>query len=307
MDFDWLLLVGAFGGGLFGAAIGALPAFAFTGVAVVVGVAISLAGGEYDWLGSVAFGPVLGPHVAFAGGVAAAAYAARRDEIDDGTDIITPLAGLSTPDVLLVGGAFGSLGYVLQWALANLIGDFTDVVALVVVLSGVAARFAFGRTGLLGRVSDEAHTGGRFDPSENVSWVPYQQSWAQAAVLGLGAGLFSSFLALTILDANPDATLAAQVAGFGVSAASLLFLAFGLSCPVTHHMSIVAAYAAVAVGNEVGGILLGAAAGVVAALVGELSSRLFLLHGDSHIDPPAMAIWVLAVPIFVVEALVGRA
>src|SRR6056297_3362187 len=81
----WLLA--AFAGGCFGAAIGALPAFCFTGFAVIAGEAanlLSVGAGESVSLGasitgSVGFGPVFGPHVAFAGGAAAAAYAAKKD------------------------------------------------------------------------------------------------------------------------------------------------------------------------------------------------------------------------------------
>ena len=289
MQFEWIALAGAFGGGLFGAAIGALPAFAFTGFATLIGVATALAGAEYDVLGSVAFGPVLGPHISFAGGVAAAAYARWRGELDDGKDIIEPLASLASWDVLAVGGVFGAIGYLAQWGLSPLLTDLTDIVALVVMLSGILARLVFGSKPLLGRVSEDAH-GSRFDPSGDEVWVEYQQEWGQAAVIGLGAGFISAFMALTILEANPDATQAATVVGFGLSAASLVFLALGASFPVTHHMTISAAYAAVASGN----LWVGVLAGVGGALVGELASRLFLIHGDTHIDPPASAIWVMA-------------
>ena len=286
--FSWIALIGSFGGGMFGAAIGALPAFAFAGFSVLVGVALALAGGDYDFLGQVAFGPVFGPHIAFAGGVAAAAYAARRGELEDGTDIITPLAGLATLDVLLVGGAFGAGGYLAQVALTPAIGNFIDVVALVVFLSDVVARFAFGRSGLLGAPGEEGQS--RFMPQGEHVWVEYQQDWLQAAGLGLGSGMFSSFLALSILETNPDATLAATTAGFGISAATLFFLALGAEFPVTHHMTISAAFVAVASGN----ILLGIVAGIVAALVGEVLSRLFLVRGDTHIDPPAGAIAIMS-------------
>lgn len=296
--FSWIALVGSFGGGMFGAAIGALPAFAFAGVSVMVGVALALAGAEYDFLGQVAFGPVFGPHIAFAGGVAAAAYAARRGELDDGADIITPLAGLATLDVLLVGGVFGAGGYLAQVALTPAIGDFIDVVALVVFVSDVVARFAFGRSGLLGSAEDGQS---RFVPDGAQVWVEYQQDWLQAAGLGLGTGMFSSFLALTILETNPDATLAAITVGFGISAATLIFLALGAEFPVTHHMTISAAYVAVASGN----MLLGILAGVVAALVGEGLSRLFLVHGDTHIDPPAGAIAIMSMFGLIPLALTG--
>jgi len=160
--FSWIALLGSFGGGMFGAAIGALPAFAFAGISVLIGVALALSGADYDFLGQVAFGPVFGPHIAFAGGVAAAAYAARRGELDDGADIISPLAGLATIDVLLVGGVFGAGGYLAQVALTPAIGDVIDVVALLVFVSDVVARFAFGRSGLFGFPAEEGQS--RFVP-----------------------------------------------------------------------------------------------------------------------------------------------
>jgi hypothetical protein len=44
---------------------------------------------------------------------------------------------------------------------------------------------------------------------------------------------------------------------------------------------------------------------LLAALLGELFSRLFLIHGDTHIDPPANAIWVMATVVFVLSLLFG--
>lgn len=300
MDFSWLTLAAAFGGGLFGAAMGGLPAFAFTGFTVLIGVALALAGVEYDFLGEVAFGPVFGPHVSFAGGAAAAAYAYWRNELEDGADIITPLAGLATADVLLVGGVFGAGGYLLQIALVPLVGSYLDVIAFVVFVSDLVARLIFGKTGMFGKVP-EGSSQGLFTPGEDSAWVEFQQGWLQSATLGLGTGLFSAYLAITILDFNPDLGGAATVVGFGISAATLLFLALGLSFPVTHHMTISAAYVAVAFDN----LLLGTLAGIAGALVGEVISRVFYVHGDTHVDPPAGAIAVMSVFGLVPLALAG--
>lgn len=103
------------------------------------------------------------------------------------------------------------------------------------------------------------------------------------------------------MEANPEFEIATFLVGWAISAASLAFLAFGLSCPVTHHMTIVGAYAAVTTGS----ILVGAVFGVIAGLIGKASSRLFLVHGDSHIDPPANAIWIGATIVFVGATLLG--
>ena len=90
----WMLgmLLAAFAGGAFGAAIGALPAFIFTGFLVMLGEGVRILSGDYSGLmgldpatlesaaitSQIGFGPVFGPHISFAGGVAASAYAAKK-------------------------------------------------------------------------------------------------------------------------------------------------------------------------------------------------------------------------------------
>lgn len=74
-------LIAAFGGGAFAASIGALPAFIMTGVFAVVGAVAGMCGaGDASniLVNYFAFGSFFGPHIAFAGGVAAAAYAKKK-------------------------------------------------------------------------------------------------------------------------------------------------------------------------------------------------------------------------------------
>jgi len=297
VSINWVELVAAFGGGLFGAAIGALPAFIFTGFAVLAGTAAALAGSHFDFLGSIAFGPVFGPHISFAGGVAAAAFAARRDKLSGGKDIATALAGLGDPAVLVVGGLFGAGGYLIQKVLGAYIGGLTDTVALTVVLSAVAARVLFGKAGVFGKLSPEAAKRGRFTPGGNEVWAPWQQEWLQLAVLGLGIGLMSAWIAQAVTAADPKLAGAGGVIGFGISAVSLLFLQFGVKVPVTHHVTLIAALAA----STSGSLLVGAVFGLLAAFVGEFASRLMLIHGDTHIDPPANAIWFMTLVVLLLS------
>ena len=273
MALEWIHLFAAFGGGLFAAAIGTLPSFVFTGLLVIAGAAVAAAGGGTDVLTQVAFGPVFGPHIAFGGGAAATAYAYRRSLIGTGRDISLPLMGLNRPDVLLVGGAFGSVGYVLEllWRLAGL-GPRTDTIAMTVVVSAMIARLLFGRSGLASR---------QFRPDERHHWVRHQERPFQCAVIGLGAGLLSAFIAVVL---GPDR--GGDVLGFGIAAATLIFAQFGLKVPVTHHMALPAAVAALASGN----FLVGPVFGIVGAFAGEGFSRVFHQHGDTHIDPPAAGI-----------------
>ena len=320
MELSLTFLLAAFASGLFAAAIGGLPAFVFTGLAVLTGVAFAAAGSDFDFIGLVAFGPVFGPHISFAGGAAAAAFAARRGDLENGRDIAAPLAGVNDPITLIVGGLFGAGAYVvvsfLNWILTH--GEpgmfyvtFTDTVALTVVISAIVARLAFGRTGLFGTLDEESRTRGRFVPGGGKVWVDYQQGLLQATILGLGAGLLSAWIVTAFNAANPDLIAAGAVLGFGISAVSLILLQVGFSCPVTHHMSLPAAVAAVAVlmafgGGPLAAMIAGAIAGIAGALLGELYSRLFLIHGDTHVDPPACAIATMATIIVIITLLFAQ-
>lgn len=297
MDLGLIILLGAIGGGMFGAAVGALPSFIFTGFTVLAGTAIGFAGGDYDFLGNVAFGPVFGPHIAFGGGVAAAAYAKKVGGVEDGKDIAAPMAGLANPMVLAIGGLFGLIGHVGQQLIAISIGDYTDGVALMVAISCIISRLAFGRTGPIGTLSPEAAQRGRFVPGGDNVWAPFQESLLQAATIGIGAGLLSSWIVgSTWEQVGPEAAGAfAVVVGFGISAASLIFLQVGFSGPITHHMTLpagVATFQMLDAGIAVeGAVIVGVIFGAIGALLGEFFSRLFLIHGDTFIDPPANAIW----------------
>lgn len=323
MSFEFLdpaLLLAAFAGGLFGAAIGGLPAFIFTGFAVLLGVAAGLGGSEFNVLAApnepqgIAFGVIFGPHISFAGGAAAAAFAARRGDIEDGKDIVTPLAGVGDPPALLVGGIFGVGGLVVQQLLTGLLGTFTaitatDTIAFTVAFSAVVARLAFGKTGLFGDLTPEAREHGRFRPGGERVWLGYQEGFLQVSVIGFGCGILAAWIVVAFAAANPDYVPLGVVLGFGFSAVSLILLQVGFDCPVTHHMTLPGGVAAAAVIGAGGGplvaVLLGAIAGIAGALLGELFSRLFLIHGDTHVDPPANAIWVMATVVFVFSLLFG--
>ena len=298
LDLSLLILLGAVGGGVFGAAIGALPAFVFTGFTVIAGVAIGVSTGDYDFLGNVAFGPVFGPHIAFSGGVAAAAFAKRMGYVDDAKDIATPMVSLTNPAVLLVGGLFGLIGHIGQQIIDGPLAgvEWTDGIALMVAISNIIARLVFGSSGLFGKLSDEARQRGRFMPGGGNVWVPHQQPLVQAGTIGLGSGLIASWMVITGWQVSPEVGDVMIVAGFGISAASLLFLALGMPVMVTHHMTLPAAVAAFQMVEVVGiapevAIFVGTLFGIIGALLGEFFSRLFLIHGDTFIDPPANAIW----------------
>ncbi|WP_123537166.1 hypothetical protein [Halosimplex salinum] len=321
------LLLAAFAGGAFGAAVGALPSFSLAGLVVVVGELYAMAtrslGGSVpvDVTGGIGFGVVLGPHVAFGGGAAALAYASRRGYLDAGGAAFDPkdvTRGLgSRPDVLAVGGAFGVVGY---WV-ATLSGSLAvpvDPVALGVVVSALAHRLVLGYSVVgapAGRLLDmspfddgresvstdggepesDGDADGGVDP-----WLPYQYRWSHVTALGFVVGVLSAYTAYV----TGSAFLA-----FGITVAALFLLCAGVAeIPVTHHMALPASTVVVALAGVSGGapapdvvgssvtlgvaLVLGGVFGVLGGLLGELVQRIFYAHAETHLDPPAASIVV---------------
>lgn len=187
------LLLVAFAGGAFGAALGALPAFTFAGFVVVVGEVANItgrsvaagAGGDAAALGatgitaSIGLGPGFGPHIVFGGGAAAAAFAARKGYLDHEFDYhhakdVTYSLGPRV-DLLLVGGAFGVLGLLLTGLSAGSFGSVGgslpwpglpwDPIAMSIVLSAFLHRLAFGYP-LIGNVRGNILDMSPFDRGE---------------------------------------------------------------------------------------------------------------------------------------------
>jgi len=318
--------IAAFAGGAFGAAIGALPAFIFTGFMVIAGeaagalglapadmnpdtaavetlnatagatggaaslpVADGVATTATGFTGVLGFGPVFGPHISFAAGAAAAAYAAKQGYIDDGKNILWA-AGTNHIDVLMVGGVFGILGH-LGTSTFRLVGIPTDNIALMVFVSALLHRVVFGY-GVIGEITGS----GMFDVSpwerdEDEApgiWLPWQYKWANVALLGVIGGILGAF-AFQVTGS--------PLIGFGISAASLVFLQAGTdNIPVTHHITLPGAVGAL--GAQAAGyspalvLIVGALFGAFGATMGEVCNRVFYMHGKTHVDPPAFGIFM---------------
>lgn len=274
-----------FAGGIMGACFAALPIFAMCGIFIIIGVALSFTGAGGPVFDTIAFGSVFGPHVAFGGGVAAAAYASHKKYMATGRDIISALGGFNRPDVLLVGGVFGSLGVVLAWIFQTLIPfawngfHWTDSVGLSVLVSALIARLMFSKTGLFGKVPEGEK---QFKPLLEKTWLPWQSTSGQLFVYGLGFGILAAYLCRVLTPAHGGVVI-----GFGISAVSLFLLQTGFKIPVTHHITLIAAGATAASG---GSIIWGTVFGILASYFAEFVSRLFLIYSDTHIDPSATTI-----------------
>lgn len=296
-------------GGALGAAIGGFPALGLAGVLVVVGEAVDIAAGPgavpdvvgTGFTATVGLGPALGPHVAFAGGAAAAAYAARHGRVGgdslsfEAKDLAVPLG--SAPDVLLAGGLFGAVGVLLAGLVAAASLPL-DPVAAAVVVSAVGHRLAFGYP-LVGSVEGEwldmgpyARREPRKDAPEAAGrlavepWQPVHTPWAHVLGLGAAVGLFGAYLGI----ATGSALLA-----FGVAAALVLFRTVGLErVPIVYHVALPASIAALGLAgiHPVVAMVGGAVAGVVGAVVGELAARGLVAHADTYLDPAFASILV---------------
>lgn len=309
-------LIAAVGGGWLGAAIGGNFAFALTGFAVLVSWGLLAGTGSTAGFDYVAFGPFMGPHIAFAGGVAAAAYAYKKGFIPDGREVSEPLARLGRPSVMWVGSAFGVGAYLLQILVSQIpgFGTRTDSVALVVVISGVTARLMFGGGNLLNRETMNGARGfwARIAPNEHGSWLRYQEKPSQYLSMGAAFGIAAGGLSIALAQFFPAGASKASTMGFAFSALTVLFLILGHQMPVQHHVTITAGLAAVLFlpvlagdgfewGAEwssamwlmaAGALLIAALFGMFAAFLAEFQSQLIHQRGTTHIDPPAMAIWI---------------
>ena len=280
-------LIASFGGGLLGGALGALPAFILTGVFAAIGMGITMCGGDGGAvINNIAFGPFLSPAVTFLGGVAAAAYAGKKGKMG-GTDILSAPNGLGDPSVLLVGGVFGVIGWVLQWAAGLLPAVVaTDAPGVGVFVGGCIARLAFGKTGITGKYTGDGKR----------EFVSSGTAMAQNIVIGLGFGILTSFM--VAMNADNAAFLAAfPVLCFGFSATSLIFAQTGFAIPTTHHITLPSAFAAVTGVTAFGpaGALLGVVFGILGSVLGDIIGKTFNSHCDSHIDPPAGTILLLTI------------
>lgn len=287
---DMFALVASFGGGVIGAYMGALPAFILTGVIAIAGAVAAMGGGADMTVGFIAFGSYLGPHIAFAGGVAAAAYAGKTKKLSDGTDILSCLNGLADPATLVVGGVFGVIGFLVHYLIGTVLHLNTDLPGFTVIISAIIVRLVFGTSGLVGK----APSGGKRE------YFTSGKGMVCNILLGVGLGTASGFVYQALVNAGaPAAAMGSYpVLCFGISAVSLVFTQTGFAMPATHHIALISALAAVTSGNPVMGIVFG----ILTSLFGDFVGKTFNSHCDTHIDPPAFTIFIFT---FIVNVIFG--
>jgi len=322
-------IVAAFCGGVFGAIIGGLLSFILMGMLVLIGIVTAITGGGSGFLANVAWGPMFGPHIGLLGGAIAAAYAYQRGYYPDGKQISKSLITLKRFDILLVGGATGIIGYLFVSALEAIpvLGDHLDAIAVAISLTMIVGRLAFGKRGLLGlrdisaadRHSEQTAKRELWRTqwhSKTSFWVPYQHSWLAVVSQGLVVGALAAVLTLLMVAIFPDAAAVVHETAFALSAISLIGLLATQYIPITHHLTLPAATAVSlfiipatadfgnvqSVMSIIAGAIVGAVVGAIGGITCELFARLWLMRGDTLIDPPTLTNAVLLTSLAIAAA-----
>lgn len=296
----------AFGGGIFGVALGGLWSIILCALLVLAGSVLVMAGGSDFLLLQVALGPVFGPHAGgFAAGIAAASYAAgykKNHPTLDAKDITAPLLDTSW-DVLAIGGVFAVLGHILAQLLPKIaIINQCDLLALNIVITAVIARLLFYKGEMpWGKKESIQKYGYLGNDDYKIAWMPWMSQPAKLLMLGIGVGAISPSMAmmaqkqLAPLVARgtitaTDSFVVALLMGWALAILALTLLNVGQGpiqkVPITHCIADLSALAFLLSGS----LALGIIVGVLAAFFEDLMARMFWNHGSNHIDPPATAI-----------------
>jgi len=287
---NYLILLASFGAGVFGAMMGGVATFVMVGLIALAGSIASMAGGTDIATATLAFGTVFGPHISFTGAVAAAAYAGRKGYLSSGgADIMTALHGLNKPDVFLVGGATGVIGWFIERFYSNVCHFNTDTVAMTVATLGILTRLIIGKAGLFGT----------YEAGEKRQFLSVDHVWSNL-LLALSIGCIVSGTGLFIMETYPQMAelIKANYANIFFSISALTFILMmtipGASTPATHHISITTANAVMLSGN----FFVGIVTALIAAFLADVFGNVINSHNDTHWDPPAMTIFSMSFVIF---------
>lgn len=355
IQFVTLMTIVAFASGAFGTMIGSLHTFSFAAILIIAGEAANIAGrgailavsgvepaayGAAGITSSIGLGAMMGPQIAFAGALAAIAYAAKKDYMDsnwpyhDAKNIFRPFSPHQL-DVVIVGGLFGALGYLITFGLATISAP-VDPVAGSIVITAIVHRVILGYD-IIGRPAGDnlldlspferqetiATDGGSGEPAERLTvepWLAWMYEWKAVVFLGVVAGILGAF---TFYVTGSPLLI------FGISGLAFLILNDGMEdnfgelrfpIAVQHHMTVPAslaafAYSGVPLSEATAqtvaaalplwqALVIGGTFGILGGLFGEVSQRIVYAHGDTHFDPPACAI-AITTAIIGILAIVG--
>ena len=268
MSIGLIALLASFGGGILGATLGALPAITLWGLIVLYASVASLVTGNPDLVATIAFNPAFGPQVVYGGAVAALTYAWKKGVVPSGLDFLKPLAPFNRPDVMLVGGIFGVIGYIISEVAVSWP---TDHIAISVVITGWLARLLWDRGWLKSRRAD----GGAG------SCLPGRLELLNQVLFGAGVGIASGYAAVSI--GSPFIV-------FGLSLVFLLLIQMGFNFSPFHHIAVIASLVAVTGNGTPVAFLWTVIVSIILAIVNNIIFKLWIPKTNSYIDPPVTCI-----------------
>lgn len=269
---NFIMIILSFFAGILGAFLGGTQTFICTGFIGLVVSFLTLLGYDVQFLNDVILNTLFLPCIIFNGAGVATAYAAKNHDI---RGVNTDRSLLFTKDykVFLCGGLFGVIGYLLftGFTVLNLP---LDVGALVVVIVGIIGRLLFNQEQWINKTA--------LTPSRNtiMNLLTFQ------LILSIGVSL------ITILLVKLTNIVSI---GFYISAFSLIFVFKYPQFPATHHISMVVGYAYV----QTGDIFISLLFGVISHLIFTVFGLFFNTDCGTHIDPPAVAIGILSLIVFI--------
>lgn len=258
--------------GVCGALIGGTPTFIMTGFAGILAAVLEAAGVDGGFYNETVMNVFFLPAILFNGSVAATAYAARKYPIN-GWESWRSLLFTNDPMVYLA-GALGGFGGYWVFSLAGYLGIPCDTGALTVLTIGLFCRLCLS-------------TGRKYNPEGRTLLARLPgKVWLSHIIMAGCVSFATGWFALK----TGYYTIA-----FSISALSLIFLIIDPGFPVTHHITITAGYAAMATGNIWASLVFG----IIAELLCYSFTILFNDKCSTHLDPPAFAIFVCSLCLFV--------
>lgn len=177
-----------------------------------------------------------------------------------------------------------------------MISNENDILILTVVYK--KGGIALTDHTLTGSLDDMSAKLGRYN-NESASWQPAMTKCFDKAFYGtVFGGLAACCTALILKSSNQTFATYGIYLPFAISIIVLGLCMIGVEAPVTHHITLCAAYCMAFGGGNIG---WGIVAGILSVFLADFMSRTFYVHGDCHVDPPSMSI--LTTPIIMMYLL----
>lgn len=237
-----------------------------------------------------AFSPLLSPASTFVGAAVASGYANYKGYGGGGNGPAASLMALQKPDVLIVGGVAGVLGWLLNYALGLIGLAGLDTIAVTVVILPLIAKVIFQKTAVGVVPEEDKALGGRFSPLGGRGWYAGMRRGIDKAIWPAAYGAFIGIGMVLLLKAGSPM---AGVLGFGFGGFVLVFP----TVPAQHFIGCAVCTALGFVPNLASNpdailiaVAYGFGFGALAANLADLSADLFFRYGYVHIDIPAGSI-----------------